>query len=99
MSIVSSTEKKILSFVHFQDVATSGVRAVTRRSQVPRRIIAARMAISTGLCDGRDGGIVQVQPIVSNYLRFLIFALGCTTPVQKESGCNHMTVSWAIHLY
>jgi len=93
MSTVSSTEKNILLFVHFQDVGTSGVRAVTRRLQAPKIIIAVRMAISTGLCDGKDGGIVLVQSIILNSLRFLIFALGCTTPVQKESGCNHMTVS------
>jgi hypothetical protein len=61
MSIVSSTEKKILLFVHFQDAGTSGVRAVTRQSQAPKKFIAASMAISTGLCDGRAGGIALVS--------------------------------------
>jgi hypothetical protein len=93
MSIVRSTEQKILLLVHFQDADTSGVRAVIRPSQTPKKFIAASMAISTGLCDGRDGGIAPVKPFVSNHLRFLMFVLGCTTPVQKESGCNHMTVS------
>lgn len=53
-----------------------------------------------GSCEGRDGSIVLVCSIDS----FHVFSpvkstLGCNTPVQKETGCNHMTVSFIFILF
>ena len=86
MSIGSSTEKKILLFVHFQDADTSGVRAVIRPSQALKMFIAASMAISIDLCDGKDGDIALVKPIVSNHLRFLMFVSRMYDPCAKRIG-------------
>jgi len=107
------TLTKRSSHVHCQSADTNFAKRVESESGPP--ILKAGMLARTmrnwiASCGNMDGATVLVSPqFPHSYILYLVYiyrmfpSIGCRIPVQKESGCNHMTVGqylfmWELHL-
>ena len=106
------TLTKRSSHAHCQSANTSFAKPVESGSGpsiLKAGMLARTMRNWIASCGNMDGATVPVSP-QSPHLFYVISCLyrmfpstGCRIPVQKESGCNHMTVGpflflWELHL-
>ena len=103
------TLTKRSSHAHRQSADTDFAKPVESEFGSPIGTFARTMRNWIASCGNMDGATVPVSP-QSPHLFYVISCLyrmfpstGCRIPVQKESGCNHMTVGpflflWELHL-
>ena len=104
------TLTKRSSHAHRQSADTDFAKPVESEFGSPIGTFARTMRNWIASCVNMDGATVLVSPQFSHYsILYLVYiyrmfpSIGCRIPVQKESGCNHMTVClclflWELHL-
>lgn len=107
------TFTKRSSHARCQSADTNFAKSVESESGLPMLkagMLAQMMRNWIASCRNMDGATVLVSPQSPRFsISYLVYiyrmfpSIGCRIPVQKESGCNHMTVGpflflWELHL-